>query len=319
MYGIPYVVEGYGIIYNEAITDKYFALKDRDSKYKSMDEVRSFAALKSVADDMQKHKTELGIEGVFAATSLKSGEDWRWQTHLMNVPIYYEFKQNKVDLTTDATKEITFSFGDNFKNIFDLYLTDSTVEAKKCGTKTVTDSMAEFALEKCAMVQNGNWAWEQIAGVTGNKVQADKIKFLPIYIGADGEENQGLCVGTENFYAINAKATEEQQKAAADFIYWLYSSDKGKKFVTDELGFIAPFDTFSAEDVPEDPLAVQVQLWMNKQGVYSIPWDFTVFPSQTFKQHFGSALLSYAQGRKTWAQVQENTVADWKSEAAASA
>ena len=105
---------------------------------------------------------------------------------------------------------------DNFKNIFDLYLTDSTVEAKKCGTKTVTDSMAEFALEKCAMVQNGNWAWEQIAGVTGNKVQADKIKFLPIYIGADGEENQGLCVGTENFYAINAKATEAQQKAAAD-------------------------------------------------------------------------------------------------------
>ena len=99
----------------------------------------------------------------------------------------------------------------------------------------------------------------------------------------------------------------------------MYSSDKGKKFVTDALGFIAPFDTFSAEDVPEDPLAVQVQLWMNKQGVYSIPWDFTVFPSQTFKQHFGSALLSYAQGRKTWAQVQENTVADWKSEAAASA
>lgn len=102
------------------------------------------------------------------------------------------------------------------------------MEAKKCGTKTVTDSMAEFALEKCAMVQNGNWAWEQIAGVTGNKVQADKIKFLPIYIGADGEENQGLCVGTENFYAINAKATEAQQKAAADFIYWLYSSDTGK-------------------------------------------------------------------------------------------
>ena len=66
---------------------------------------------------------------MFAATSLKSGEDWRWQTHLMNVPIYYEFKQNKVDLTTDATKEITFSFGDNFKSIFDLYLTDSTVEA----------------------------------------------------------------------------------------------------------------------------------------------------------------------------------------------
>ena len=113
--------------------------------------------------------------------------------------------------------------------------------------------------------------------------------------------NRGTAKGGSRFYLL--------------VVFFRYR----QKICTDELGFIAPFDTFSAEDVPEDPLAVQVQLWMNKQGVYSIPWDFTVFPSQTFKQHFGSALLSYAQGRKTWAQVQENTVADWKSEAAASA
>ena len=35
-----------------------------------------------------------------------------------------------------------------------------------------------------------------------------------------------------------------EQKAAADFIYWLYSSETGKDFVTNKLGFIAPFDTF---------------------------------------------------------------------------
>ena len=33
VYGIPYVVEGYGIIYNNAIMKKYFDLKDKKSKY----------------------------------------------------------------------------------------------------------------------------------------------------------------------------------------------------------------------------------------------------------------------------------------------
>ena len=137
VYGIPYVVEGYGIIYNSAITDKYFALPNKATKYKSMDEVKNFAALKEVCDDMQKNAAALGIKGVFASTSLKAGEDWRWQTHLANLPVYYEFKNNKIDLASDATKKINFQYDKEFKNIFDLYLTDSVIPAKNVGIKTV--------------------------------------------------------------------------------------------------------------------------------------------------------------------------------------
>jgi raffinose/stachyose/melibiose transport system substrate-binding protein len=180
VYGIPYVVEGYGIIYNKAITDKYFALPSKTVKYTSMDQINNFDALKAVVLDMQKNANKLGIDGVFACTSLKAGEDWRWQTHLTNIPITYEFMDNNVDLTSDSTREITFEFGANYKNIFDLYLNNSTISRKLVGSKTVADSMAEFALEKCAMVQNGNWAWSQIAEVSGNKVLSENIKFLPI-------------------------------------------------------------------------------------------------------------------------------------------
>ena len=316
-YGIPYVVEGYGIIYNKAITDKYFALPNKATSYTSMEEVNNYAALKAVVEDMQANKEALGIEGVFASTSLKAGEDWRWQTHLANLPVYYEFKTNNVDLTSDQTKTITFQYSDNFKNIFDLYLNNSTVEPSKTGTKTVNDSMAEFALEKCAMVQNGNWAWGQVAGVDGNKVLAENVKYLPIYTGVEGEESQGLCTGTENFFCINAKASEAEQKAAADFIYWLYSSTTGKDFVTNKLGFIAPFDTFEENEKPTDPLAKEVLNRMSKDGVTSVAWNFTLFPSQTFKDNFGSALLQYAQGTKTWEEVKTQVVNDWASESVA--
>ena len=316
-YGIPYVVEGYGIIYNKAITDKYFALPNKATSYTSMEEVNNYAALKAVVEDMLANKEALGIEGVFASTSLKAGEDWRWQTHLANLPVYYEFKTNNVDLTSDQTKTITFQYSDNFKNIFDLYLNNSTIEPSKTGTKTVNDSMAEFALEKCAMVQNGNWAWGQVAGVDGNKVLAENVKYLPIYTGVEGEESQGLCTGTENFFCINAKASEAEQKAAADFIYWLYSSTTGKDFVTNKLGFIAPFDTFEENEKPTDPLAKEVLNWMSKDGVTSVAWNFTLFPSQTFKDNFGSALLQYAQGTKTWEEVKTQVVNDWASESVA--
>lgn len=167
------------------------------------------------------------------------------------------------------------------------------------------------------MVQNGNWAWSQIRDISGNKVKAENIKFLPIYIGVEGEESQGLAVGTENFYAINAMATEEEQQAAADFIYWLYSSDEGKRYVTEEFGFIAPFDTFTKEQRPDDPLAHEVLNWMEKEGVSSVPWNFTLFPSAVFKEDFGASLLKYVQGTKNWENVVQDTITSWKKESQA--
>ena len=314
VYGIPYVVEGYGIIYNKAITDKYFGLSSKKTSYKSMDEINSFAKLKELADDMQKNAKALGIKGVFASTSLAAGEDWRWQTHLANIPVYYEFRNNRVDLGSDATKKIAFQYSNEFKNIMDLYLNDSCTNRKDVGAKTVTDSMAEFALEDCAMVQNGNWAWGQIAGVDGNKVLPENVKYLPIYTGVEGEEAQGLCIGTENFFCINSQVSEEEQKATADFIYWLYSSETGKKYVTNELKFIAPFDTFAESERPTDPLAVEINNRISRPGITNVSWNFTLFPSQRFKDDFGSSFLRYAEGAKSWDEVSAEVVANWEKE-----
>ena len=318
VYGIPYVLEGYGIIYNKEITDKYFALPKKSTTFKSMDEINNFEKLKKLVEDMQKNASKLGIKGVFASTSLKAGEDWRWQTHLLNIPIYYEFTNNNIDLTSDQTDTITFEYNKNFKNIFDLYLNNSVIPPKQVGIKTVDNSMSEFALGECAMVQHGNWAWSQIEGVKGNVVKADNIKYLPIYTGMKVDPQQGLCIGTENFYAVNKKASAEDQKATVDFVYWLYSSEKGKDYVINKLGFISPFDTFTEFEKPKDPLAVEVLHWMKKSDITTIPWYFTLFPSQVFKEDFGSDLLRYAQGSEKWTTVTENVIADWKKESAAS-
>lgn len=315
VFGLPYVVEGYGIIYNNAIMSKYFALDG--AKAKSMEEINNFAALQAVVEDMTAKKDQLGIQGVFSSTSLKPGEDWRWQTHLMNVPVFYEFRDNKIDIKDpNATKEIKFQYSANFKNLFDLYLNNSVTDPKLLGSKSVDDSMAEFALGRSAMVQNGNWAWGQISGVDGNVVKAEDVKFLPMYIGMPGEEKQSISIGTENFFAINKKASPEKQKLAADFIWWLFSSPTGKNFVTNELKFIAPFDTFAENERPDDPLAREVIRYMSDANLYNVAWYFVVFPSQTFKDNFGAALLQYAQGTLQWDDVVKLVIEQWKAEKA---
>lgn len=318
VYAIPYVVEGYGIIYNNAITEKYFKLPNRKSTVNSMDEVKNFETLKTVVEDMTAHKKELGIEGVFASTSLSSGEDWRWQTHLLNVPLYYEYRDNKDNkdptLALLDSKNIDFKYSKNFKNIFDLYVNNSITAKNLLGSKSVADSMAEFALGKVAMVQNGNWAWSQISGVEGNTVKESDIKMLPIYIGIDGEESQGLCIGTENYLAINKNATKEQQDASLKFLSWLFSSETGKKYVTEKLGFITPFNTFSEEQTPNDPLAREITRYMNNDEVTAVPWIFTAFPGEAFKKEVGSGLLDYVQGGKKWEEVETVIKDKWKSE-----
>ena len=318
VYAIPYVVEGYGIIYNNAIMKKYFALPDKKTDINDATEIDSFDKLKAVVEDMTANLEKLGIKGVFASTSLSTGEDWRWQTHLLNVPIHYEIWEK--DKSADAglelldADEIAYKYSQNFENIFDLYINNSVTPKTLLGSKSVADSMAEFALGQVAMVQNGNWAWSQISGVEGNTVKEEDIKMLPIYTGIEGEKGQGICIGTENYFAINKNATEEQQKASLDFLDWLFSSETGKKYVTEKLGFITPFNTFSDTELPNDPLAKEISRYMKDDSVKNIPWTFTAFPSEAFKKSVGSALLDYAQGNRKWEDVRKTIIDTWKSE-----
>lgn len=310
VYGIPYVVEGYGIIYNDEIMQKYFALPSKAVDVSSVDEINTFDKLKAVAEDMTAQKEALGIEGVFASTSFSGGEDWRWQTHLANLPIYYEFNSKGI-VDSDT---IDFTYSDNFKNIFDLYINNSVTDSKMLGSKTVEDSMAEFALGKVAMVQNGNWGWGSINGVEGNTVKEENVKFMPIYTGMPEDQSQGLCIGTENYFSVNKNSSPEDQAATIAFVEWLFNSAEGKDYIVNQLGFIAPFSTFTDEERPADPLAGELIRYMADENKTQIPWYFTAFPSQEFKNNFGSSLLEYAQGKKEWTAVVEDVKADWAME-----
>ncbi|MFA9466533.1 MAG: ABC transporter substrate-binding protein [Velocimicrobium sp.] len=307
VYSIAYVIETYGIIYNKALVANYCELPD--AVIKSADEINNFATLKAVAEGIQAHKKDLGVEGAFASTGMDSSSDWRFKTHLANLPIYYEY-QNDGITSTDAIKG---TYLDNYKQIFDLYINNSTCSPSLLSSKTGEDAASEFALGEAVFYQNGTWAYGDI---TGNEVADEDIGMLPIYIGVDGEENQGLCTGSENYWCVNKNASEENIQATLDFLDWVVSSDAGKQSLASDMGFVTPFTTFTDEYLPKNPLLAAANEYI-AAGKSAVAWTFTTMPSEEWKNGVGSALLEYAQGTGDWDTVKTAFVDGWATEYAA--
>ena len=304
--GIAYVIETYGIIYNKKILNDYFS-KDY-ATIKSIDQLNNFDALKTVAEEIQANKDDLGVEGAFTSAGMDSSSDWRFKTHLANLPIYYEYKDKGITFT-DA---IEGTYLDNYKNIWDLYINNATCEPSMISSKTGEDAASEFALGEAVFYQNGTWAYNDIKD---NEVADEDLGMLPIYIGASGEENQGLCTGSENYWCVNAKADPADIQATLDFMAWVVESDAGRESLAQEMGFVTPFTTFD-DYLPENPL-VQANAEYTKAGKTAVSWNFTTMPSENWKNGVGSALLEYAQGTGTWDAVKTAFVDGWATEYAA--
>ena len=274
--------------------------------YKAED-INSFDKLKACADDIQARKDELGVDGAFTSAGMDDSSSWRYTTHLANLPLYYEFEKEH----NQEDDEIKGEYLDNFKQIFDLYITDSTCDPSQLASKTGDDATNEFATGKAVFYQNGSWAYSDLikAGMTD-----DQLGMMPIYIGVDGEENQGLCSGGENYWCVSSQASEDAQKATEDFMYWCVTSDTATSIIADKMGLTAPFK--SAKETTN--VFSQQAVAMAKDGKKTVAWDFVYIPSEEWKKNLKQALIAYAADNSKWDGVKNAFVDGWKTEKAAS-
>lgn len=301
---IPYVIETYGLIYNKALMANY--IEQPFAVVKNVDEINNFETLKAVAESIQEHKDELGMKGAFTSSGFDASSDWRFKTHLANLPLYYELKDVDIE---GQPESIEGTYMENYKNIFDLYINNSTVEPSTLAGKTMEDATAEFALGEAMFLQNGTWAYGDLSAAG---MPDEDLGMLPIYIGAEGEENQGLTTGSENYWMINKNVSEADQKASIDFLSWAITSDTGRESLTNEMGFVTPFDSFEGYE-STNPLII-ADNESRAAGKDSVAWFFTMMPSDEWKNGVGQALLSYAQGTGDWDGVKSAYVDNWAKE-----
>ena len=292
--GIAMAVETYGIITNTKLL--------QEAGY-TVDDIQSFDDLKKVAEDITARKDQLGF-AAFTSAGMDDSSDWRFKTHLSNLPIYFEYEAEN-ETSTDAIKG---TYLDNYKNIYDLYINNSTCDPKELASKTGDDSEAEFINGEAVFFQNGSWEYGNVVG--DKKLSADDVTMIPIYIGVGDEANQGLCTGTENYWCVNSAADEKDIQATLDFMNWCVSSDEGTTAMADDMGFVIPFK--DAKDT--DNVFVQKDKELQAAGKTTIPWDFTTIPSEQWKADLSSALTAYAAGTGSWDDVKTAFVDGWAKE-----
>ena len=297
-YSIGYCYECFGIIVNKALLEK---------AGHSIDEINNFDSLKAVADDIHARAAELGFDA-FSSAGLDGSSSWRFSGHLANMPLFYEFRDDDVH-SKPAT--ITGAYLDNFKAIWDLYITDSATTGADLLAATGDASEAEFGNGEAVFYQNGSWEYSALTEKYGMK--AEDLQMIPIYCGVKGEEEAGLCSGTENCWAVNAEASEADIQATLDFMKWVVTSEEGTTMLAEQFGPCP----FNAAKTPENVFFADANA-LTTEGKYVVTWAFNYTPAvDDWRAAVVDALGQYTAGTGDWDAVVAAFVDGWATQYAA--
>lgn len=240
--GIPYTVEGFGMVYNKSLMDPS-TVKDYDSFVKML----------------QDQKAN-GINGFGL-----SQESYFLIAHILNTP--FALQENPIEFVEKLNKgEVKMADTAEFKEFAKFYAairehSYNPLEAnydKECG---------DFATGKTAAIHQGNWAYSMFADYDMDFEMG--LMALPL------NGNDKLAVSVPSAWSVNSQASDADKKAGKDFIEWLYTSETGKKYLMDEFGFIPVVK--GMENSNMDPLSSDVAKYAEEGK--TITWPLTVWPA----------------------------------------
>ena len=267
------------------------------------DYIKNFATLKEVAESVHARAAELGFDA-FSSAGMDGSSSWRFTGHLINLDYYYE-SVDAPEAWTSCPAEIKGTYMDNYRNLYDLMVVNSATDRADLANGGF-DAAAEFANGEALFYFNGNWEW---SGLKDKGMKAENLSMLPYYCGVEGEEKAGLNCGTENYWAVNAKASKADQKATLDFLKWVVTSESGTKMMAEQFGPIP----FKAAKESENVFFNDANEYM-ANGNYTVTWAFNHTPNvDSWRATLVSALAAYSadQTDANWDAVKTAFVSGW--------
>ena len=289
---IGYCYECYGIIVNPDLLAQ---------AGHSVDEITNFETLKTVVEDIHARADELGFDA-FTSCDMDASSSWRFTGHMANLEYYYEQEGN---VWTECPETITGAYMENFKNLYTLCINNSLTDPADLAAGG-HDASEEFRSGKAAFQVQGSWEWD------GMKDQVPNAVMIPNYCGVAGEEKAGLNCGTENCWAVNAKASEEDIQATLDFMYWMVTDAEASRMLVDSFG-VMPYKQ-AAEST--NPFLADANEYSNN-GCYVMNWATNFQPNvDAYRAALVSALNKFNadQSDANWAEVETAFVQGWATQ-----
>ena len=291
---IGYCYECYGIIVNTALLEKAGYARDY---------ITNFDKLKEVAEDVHARAAELGFDA-FASAGMDGSSSWRFTGHMINLEYYYE-SVDAPEKWTSCPAELTGAYMGNFKNLYDLMVVNSATDRATLAGGGFA-AQAEFANGEALFYPQGNWEW---SGLEGKGMKAEDLTMIPYYCGVAGEEKAGLNCGTENYWAVNGEASEEDIAATIEFMKWVVTDPEASAIAVGTFG-VMPSKNAAASSNPF--LAIANEYAAN--GHYNMAWVTNFQPNvDAYRNAAVSALNDYNAdpSDENWAKVVTAFIDGW--------
>ena len=295
--GIPSTAEAFGLLYNKTVLDK-------------------------AGVDPLKIKTRADLEAAFKKVQASgtgavrfSAIWWSLGAHVTNkyfsnAAPTHEGRLKVLDQLADGTKKLSSD------RVFQDYVATWELMKKYNQAKpNLTDteyssSIQDLADGKTAFWFMGNWAEPDLIKAAPNT----KFGIMPLPISNRSFAGNGkISVGVPGYFMVDQQqSTAEQRAGAIDFLTWLYTSERGQRFVAGSpaqggMNFIPVYKGFKIK--PETFMAREIASYVNKGN--TLEWINTYYPA-------GGQELYGASGQKlitdniTGAEYATELEAAWK-------
>jgi raffinose/stachyose/melibiose transport system substrate-binding protein len=254
--GIPFGVEGFGLVYNKDLIDPADV-----ATYEGF--VKTLKEFKGT----DVSGLSLSQEGFFLIGHISN-----YPFSLQEEPIAFMDKLNAGEVALTDTKEFQ-QFGKMMEEI--------RANTRNPLEVNYDSQIGDFASGKTAMIHQGNWA---------NGMLADyEIDFEYGMLPVPLMDNDKLAVGVGMNWSVNSQKDEGEIQAALDFLEWMHTSETGHRYIVEEFGAIPALTNIEPGDL--DPLS-QAVFEAAKSGT-SIPWSHTYYPANMVVNDFVPATQNF--------------------------
>lgn len=298
VYGIPVSVEGYGLVYNKEIFEAAGIDASTLTTYDAID--KAFADLQEQIDSGKLKDKYPQLEAV---EEYAAKESWIPGLHTLNVPLASEYTSATELRNSD---ELGLKYADELKALIDLetkYTTSKDDLSKLNAVDYSSEIGGGLAIERVAVVQQGNWIGPELKGIS--EEVANKMGILPIPL--KGVKEDCIATGISIYWCVNSQSDDKVKEASKEFLNWLFQSDEGKQMVVDDFGFVPAFKNYEGIEIT-DPLSQEVKRYIEEGK--TMPWVMGGFPSG-YEPQAAADIQGYFSGEYTFDEMIEQLKADF--------
>lgn len=279
--GIPVDLEAYGWVINREV----FAKAGVDP-----DQIHNYQQFVSAVKKIDAQKDRLHLQGVFGFNGADTNSITSMSAQFTSG--YYKNDQVKAF----ESKKFPWTQEKRMKQYLDLI--------KQYSVKPILSVKYDPSIQdllfngKVAMIPQGNWVIPTLDSLEKNWVQ-NKMGMLPYYVKDNGKDE--LLTGSSWYLGVT-KDHPSHEKAAKDFINWMYNSKEAQDVIINEMRFVPATKNFNTARLPDDVSKDIYQVGTSKNAMTPIHKQY---PNGFANEVIGPMVQRYFAGKTSWENLKQ--------------